>query len=417
MRMLKIGLMLAALLLPAVPAAAEPVTLRFWVAWDPTQAATQATIDHIAAFQQAHPDIRIETQNIAYGALHDKLMTALAGGDAPDISWGLPEWFGELSRMDALLDVTPYAADWADSAAIYPNVIDALTIDGKLMAMPHYLGIRALLVHDDMLKQAGIAGPPKTWDELIAAAAKIKAATGKYGFGIAGTGVRAPQELIMYLAQNDVAIARRQADGGYRNSWADDPAELARATAVFAFYRRLLDEGAIPPEAAGWGYEEEDSNFALGKYAMVVDGAWMQERAQQNPQAMADVSIAAPPYGARPATFFEINPFYLFKSSKHPQELWAFASFMTGKPFQAASRSATSVRTDVVAADRWGHGFVSLAPTGVVFPPVALGRITRAMEESIGRVLLKQEDPAAVAAWLGAQINRALRQSGELSPS
>jgi len=53
----------------------------------------------------------------------------------------------------------------------------------------------------------------------------------------------------------------------------------------------------------------------------------------------------------------------------------------------------------------------------VVFPPVALGQITRAMEESIGRVLLKKEDPAEVAAWLAKQVNRALRQSGELSSS
>ena len=107
-------------------------------------------------------------QNITYDALHDKLLTALAGGDAPDLSWGLPEWLGELSRMGALRDLTEEAKTWPDRSAIYPNVIDALTIDGHLLAMPHYLGIRALLVHEDMLKAAGIAAPPKTWDELIA---------------------------------------------------------------------------------------------------------------------------------------------------------------------------------------------------------------------------------------------------------
>ncbi|WP_342241948.1 ABC transporter substrate-binding protein [Inquilinus sp. OTU3971] len=416
MKLTKIALVLAGLLL-ALPAMAEPVTLRFWVAWDPAQPDAKAMQVQIAAFEQAHPDIRIETQNIAFSALHDKLVTAVAGGDAPDISWGLPEWFGELYRMGALLDLTPYAADWPGREAIYPNVIEALTIDGKLMAMPHYLGIRALLYHEETLKKTGITEPPKTWDELIAAAVKVKAATGQYGFGIAGTGVRAPQELIMYLAQNDVAIARRQPDGGYKNSWADDPAELARATEVFAFYRRLLDEGALPPEAAGWGWEEEDSNFALGKYAMAIDGAWMQSRAQQNPETMADVKVAPPPYKLKPATFFEINPFFLYKATQHPKEVWAFAAFMTGRDYQAAARPTTSIRQDVVSPGVWGEGFSSLASTGVVFPPVALGQITRAMEEAIGRVLLKKEDPAEVAAWLAKQVNRALRQSGELSSS
>ena len=61
-------------------------------------------------------------------------------------------------------------------------------------------------------KPAGVAAPPKTWDELIADCQVIKAKTGKFGFGIAGTGVRSPQELIMYLAQND--LSTRRAPGG-----------------------------------------------------------------------------------------------------------------------------------------------------------------------------------------------------------
>jgi len=141
--------------------AEEPVTLHFWVAWSPQQADAIAAKKEIANYEQAHPGVKIDVQNITYDALHDKLLTALAGGDAPDLSWGLPEWFGELSRMGALRDLTEDAKTWPDRNAIYPNVTDALTIDGHLLAMPHYLGIRALLVHQDMLKAAGIAEPPR----------------------------------------------------------------------------------------------------------------------------------------------------------------------------------------------------------------------------------------------------------------
>ena len=51
----------------------------------------------------------------------------------------------------------------------------------------------------------------------------------------------------------------------------------------------------------------------------------------------------------------------------------------------------------------------------MVFPPVALGAITRDMIELVGRTLLKDEDPEAVAKWLAAAINKDLKQSGELS--
>ena len=354
-------------------------------------------------------------QNITYDALHDKLLTALAGGDAPDLSWGLPEWLGELSRMGALRDMTEEAKRWPDEKAIYPNVIDALTIDGHLLAMPHYLGIRALLVHEDMLKAAGVAAPPKTWDELIADAQAIKQKTGKFGFGIAGTGVRSPQELIMYLAQNGLSLAERQGDGKYKNTWADDKAKLAKATEVFAFYKALIDKGVINPDGASWGWEEEDTNFSLGQYAMVIDGAWMESREKQNPEPMKDVKISAPPYKEKPATFFEINPFYVYKAGKHPKETWDFVTFMNGKEFQEAVHPSNSPRSDVTTDSKWGQGFTALAPTGVVFPPVPLGAVTRDMIESLGRTLLKNEEPEAVAKWLAASINKDLKQSGELS--
>jgi multiple sugar transport system substrate-binding protein len=399
--------------LPAL--AADPVTIHFWVAWDPQQADAIAAKKEIDAYEQSHPGVKIDMQNITYDALHNKVLTALAGGDAPDLSWGVPEWLGELNKMGALRDLSEEAKAWPDRGAIYPNVIDALTIDGHLLAMPHYLGIRALLVHQDLLKAAGITEPPKTWDELISVAQTIKQKTGKFGFGIAGTGVRSPQELMMYLAQNGLTIADRQPDGKYRNTWAEDKDKLAKATEVFAFYKSLLDKGAINPDGASWGYEEEDTNFSLGQYAMVIDGAWMDSRAQQNPETMKDVAIVAPPYKAQAATFFEINPFYVYKAGKHPKETWDFVAFMNGKEFQQAVHPNNSPRSDVTSDSKWGKDFTTLAPTGVVFPPVPLGAITRDMIESVGRTLLKKEEPEAVAKWLSGAVNKDLKQAGELS--
>ena len=71
------------------------MTLHFWVAWNPQQAMEIAAKKEIADYEQSHPGVTIDVQNIAYDALHDKLLTAMAGGDAPDVSWGLTEWLGE----------------------------------------------------------------------------------------------------------------------------------------------------------------------------------------------------------------------------------------------------------------------------------------------------------------------------------
>src|SRR3978361_11515 len=91
------GLLLAGAV--SAPRAAEPITLHFWAAWDPALPDAKIAQQKIAAFEASHPGVKIDVQDMAFGALHDKLITAIAGGQAPDVSWGLIEWLGELNRM------------------------------------------------------------------------------------------------------------------------------------------------------------------------------------------------------------------------------------------------------------------------------------------------------------------------------
>ncbi|MBV7505588.1 sugar ABC transporter substrate-binding protein [Bacillus sp. sid0103] len=391
------------------------VTINYWTSWAPGSEEERKTKAQIQKFEEEHPNIKINTQVITFDALHDKLVAAISGGAAPDLSWGLSEWFGEFNKMGALQDLSPYVNNWADKDKIYPNVMKAITYEGKVTALPQYLGIRALLYHEDMLKAAGIQEPPKTFEDLLNVADQIKKATGKEAFGIAGKGVRSPQELLAYLASNDVKIAEKMEDGKYKNTWKDNPDQLAKAAEVFKFYQDLQDKGVIPADAKAWGWEEEDTNFSIGQYAMVVNGPWIEDRAKQNPKEMKDVKVAAPPYKEKPATFLEISPLYLYKDSKHPKETWEFASYILGKEWQSNIRPTNSPRTDVVSESQWGKGFTDLASTGVTYPEISLGAVTKSMEDALAKALLQKENPKKVAEWLSQAINSDLEKSGELS--
>lgn len=408
---------MTALALPLLTsyAIADTTEVDFWVSWSPGNDDAIAAEKAIAEFEKANPDIDIVTQIISYDSLHDKLITAISGGDAPDISWGLSEWFGELNRMGALADLSGYAKKSDEIQALYPSVIDNLSVDGKLMALPNYLGIRALLYHENMLKKAGVE-PPRNWDELVSVSQAIYQKTGKYGFGIAGRGVRSPQEILMYFGQNDVEIATRMADGKYRNTWLEDPAMMTKAAEVFAFYKRMHDQKAIPPQSTGWGWEEEDNNFALGQYAMVVNGSWMSGRIEQNPVAMADVKVTAPAAGEKQATFFEIAPLYVLKTHQ-VEATMKFASYMLSKNVQQAMFPNRSARKDVEGDQVWGKPFTALAPVGISFPPISLGSIPNDMEEALGRVLLRGDSPEEAAKWLAKKVNKSLRRSRQLSDS
>ncbi|MFP3813152.1 sugar ABC transporter substrate-binding protein, partial [Bacillus sp. SIMBA_005] len=115
--------------------------------------------------------------------------------------------------------------------------------------------VRAYLVHDDILKEAGVE-VPETWDEVLAVGSAVEDATGSTFYGVTGTGVRMPQELVVYLAQKGLSIAEEQADGTYTNTWNDNPDELAAAAEVFQFYSDLVESGAASPNSPTYGWEE-----------------------------------------------------------------------------------------------------------------------------------------------------------------
>ncbi len=154
-------------------------TLNFWAALDPSTDQGKEIQQQITQFNNEHKDVQVNMQVISYDVMHQKLIAAVTAGDAPDMTWGLGEWFGELNQMDALADLTPYVDKWTDKDKLYPNIMQGLTIDGKVKALPNYIGIRALLYHDNLLKQAGYNAPPKTWDELLKMGPVIKQKTGK----------------------------------------------------------------------------------------------------------------------------------------------------------------------------------------------------------------------------------------------
>lgn len=391
----------------------KQTTLEFWSVVAPGSSDYEAYMAAIKKFEQQYPDIKLNIQTVSFEILHDKLVAAINAGNPPDVSWGLAEWIGEFNKLDGLADLTANFEAWDEKDSIYPNVMEGVTVDGKVIAVPHYLGIRALLYNEDLLKQAGMSEPPKTWEELISSGDKIKQATGKYAFGIAGAGVRSPQELIAYLAQNDLQLAVPTSGGKYKNTWKDNPEELQRATEVFQFYKDLKDKGVISPDAKAWGWEEEDTNFAQGQYAMVVNGNWMGTRVEENPQTMKSVKVTAPPAGKKAATFMEIAPMFVFKKSKNPEAAWEFAKFIMGKDYQTGYNEYRSPRKDVARDDMWGKDFTDLAEIGVFFPNVSLGGITQAMIDSLQRALVKNDPADQTAEWLSDQINQQLKQNGE----
>lgn len=364
-------------------------------------------------------NIEINYQLFNWDQLKDKIVTSVAANDAPSITWGLGEWYGEFSNMGALADLSSFWDDYADKDKYYENVIDALSTDGKLQALPNYIAPRALVYHKDLLKDAGYNEPPKTWDDLLDMAKSVKEKTGKYAFSIAGTGDRAPQELASFIFQNGLEIADRLDEGNYRNTWQDNEVNLKKATEVFQFYKELLTNQVIDPNAAVGGWEELDTNFGLGKYVMMNNGSWMQNYEENNPDEMADAAVGLPPYNSTPATFLEINTYYVYNNDqKEVVEATKLVEFLLSKENQQSGRPEGSPRTDmdIDEDNKWAAGFANpeLIEQAKPLPPISMAEITQPMQDAIAMVLQNGDSPEDAAKFLSDKINEALKNQGIL---
>ena len=398
---------------PASSTVASKGTIELWTAWTEGKDTATASLDMIKKFEAA-TGYKVNATNFTYDQLHEKIVASAAGGNLPDVIWGLPEYVGEFYKMGILADVSAAWNTWPDASKVPDAVKAAMTIDGKIIGFPYETTVRAYLVHDDMLSKAGVA-VPKTWDDVIAVGKKVQDATGASFFGVSGTGVRAPQELLVYLAQEGLVIAA-PSGSGYKNTWNDNPDQLAKAAKVFKFYQDLIKSGAASPNSPTYGWEETDENFATGLNATFATGNWLAEREKSNPDTMKDVSIHAIPYPAdgKPATYLESKPMMVMNTSKVLDGATLLAQWWGSEDWQKAAFPDRSALSGVSTDSKWSKDFAALVSTGIVYPPVTLSGITQNMIDSLAMVLQSGKTPEETAAWLSTAINKSLSDSGEL---
>lgn len=107
-----------------------------------------------------------------------KVALDLAGGVASDIiavdGYRIPEF----AEAGYLLDIDSYLNEWSDWDQYYEPMKKMVAFNGKHYGIPLDTDVRMLWYWKPVFEKAGIPMPwqPKTWDDVIAAAEKIKKA-------------------------------------------------------------------------------------------------------------------------------------------------------------------------------------------------------------------------------------------------
>ncbi|WP_173915409.1 sugar ABC transporter substrate-binding protein [Halobacillus sp. Marseille-Q1614] len=136
-------------------------------------------------FEEDNPDLKVDVQAIPWDTAHDKLLTAVASGNGPDVVQLGTTWVPEFAEAGALLDLSEYTEDYPSFAKenYFEGSVSTMEYEDQIVGIPWYVDTRVLYYRTDLLKEAGYEEAPKTWDELKDAASTL-ADRGEGSFGL-----------------------------------------------------------------------------------------------------------------------------------------------------------------------------------------------------------------------------------------
>ena len=166
----------------------------------------------IPEFQEANPDIAVEMQFVPEAELQQKLLTAKAAGNAPDVSSIDETFLDTLTKQEVLrpipeetLDVTGEMGELTAYLYRIPQGAD----DGRYYGLPNGVFSAALYYNNTLLQEMGYTPEdiPSTWDEFLLWAKEVTVWDGDT-LTTAGMGLFANEFSLWveYLFQNAGAI-------------------------------------------------------------------------------------------------------------------------------------------------------------------------------------------------------------------
>jgi raffinose/stachyose/melibiose transport system substrate-binding protein len=221
-------------------------------------------------FEAQRPGVKISMQYLEGESYKKKLTTLLQSPDKPHIiySWGGGVMRDQI-KAGVIQDLTAdmksgSPAPW--QARFLPSALRAYSVDGKVWGVPFQATQVGIWFNKDLLAKAGVdANAIKTWDDLLAATAKLKAA-GITPFSVGGAD-KWPLHyfwamLAMRLGGADaLAIAQRGEAKGFEGE------TFVRAAEMF---KQLADLKPFQPGFQGASFFQSVGAFGDGKAAMML---------------------------------------------------------------------------------------------------------------------------------------------------
>jgi N,N'-diacetylchitobiose transport system substrate-binding protein len=234
-------------------------------------------------FESAHPGVKVKYEVQQWNGIQQKLTTALAGDDAPDVIEIGNTQTPAFASQGVLADLSGSVND-LNGAQWLAGLKASGEFDGKTYGVPFYAANREVLYRKDMFEQAGIAAPPTSDAEWIDDIAKLKA---KFGSDPDFQPLYLPGQywysLLSFIWDNGGDVAK--ADGKSFKASLDS----AGSKAGLEFYKQLVDaSGTTAPKDNDESNPAQAGIYGGGKVAMFIGAPYEVATA-----AKTDASLTA----------------------------------------------------------------------------------------------------------------------------
>lgn len=175
------------------------------------KAAFQKVVDK---FHETYPKITVEPDYATYANLNEKISTSIAGGDGYDVVASGVGWIAPFAAKGVYADLAQFGVTPKTlGKTMAPSLVPPSTYNDKIYGYPFIIDARAIAFRKSAFVKAGLdpANPPKTFDEIKAAADKltVKDANGQItrpGFDFNTSPGNYRQAFIIFLASTGTPL-------------------------------------------------------------------------------------------------------------------------------------------------------------------------------------------------------------------
>lgn len=301
-------------------------------------------------FQQQNPDVKVQITAVPWDAAHQKLTTAIAGGNTPDLSLIGSTWMAEMASMKGL-QATPASFK---ASAFFPGQWDTTKYKNTSYGVPFTADTSVIYYRTDITTKAGVKGAPADdWAGYLKNLKAVQATAGKQNPKLRHatqlqTGFNSWLFWLPLVWQQGGDIY----DAETKKFTFDTPA-VAKA---LEYYSGIFKAGLSPNDKT-----DARQNFQNGFVGTVQQGASTGGDLHLNaPELDSKWQTMPLPKAKQSAGLAGGSDLAVFKDAKNADAAWKFVQFLTEPGNLAEYADATGNLPAVVQS--WSEGELSDNP-------------------------------------------------------